>query len=222
MVLGDSQQHNHGRLRVAPFLSAGCPTQIPLFDTGLGETAMTNDHEDPMEQRLRWMTENLNGAYMARHPEGHRNAGSHCTNSGTCIIACCYINALGKVLLKGGPSSHPRRDFARFQAFLQRCMTDFLIESSAMGLPLTPRGRSGGDEWLYEVFRCGFVHGYPDTNVAWGRNPALNNFWFDYKGRLTLNIDELVSGFHRGIVEFRRLADADTELRSRFMEYIVT
>lgn len=184
---------------------------------------MTNTHEDAMEQRLRWMMENLNGAYNARHPEGHPNAGDHCTNSGTCIIVCCYINALGKVLLKGDPSrrNHPRPDFARFQAFLQRCMNDFLSESSTMGLPPTPRGRSGGDEWLYEVFRCGFVHGYPGANVAWGRNPTLNKYWFNNKGRLTLNIDELVRGFHRGIVVFRRLADADTELRSRFMEYIV-
>jgi len=184
---------------------------------------MTNAREDAMEQRLRWMKENLNGAYMARHPEGHPNAGGHCTNSGTCIIACCYINALGKVILKGGPpKNRPRRDFARFQAFLQHCMSDFLSESSAMDLSPTPRGRSGGDEWLYEVFRCGFIHGYPGANVAWGRNPDHHKYWFHHQGRLTLNIDELVRGFHRGIEVFRRLADTDTELRSRFMEYIVT
>lgn len=182
---------------------------------------MTKSKEDAMERTLRWMTENLNGAYMARHPEGHRNAGDHCTNSGTCIIACCYINGLGKVLLKGGPpKGSPRRDFKRFQAFLRFCMNDFLSESDAMRLPPTPKNRSGGDEWLYEVFRCGFVHGYP-ANVAWGRNPSLNNYWFKNKGRLTLNIDEIVRGFQRGIEEFRKLEATDTELRSRFMEYIV-
>jgi hypothetical protein len=101
-------------------------------------------------------------------------------------------------------------------------MKDFLSESSAMDLSPTPRGESGGDEWLYEVFRCGFIHGYPGANVAWGRNSAHNKYWFHHRGPLTLNIDELVRGFHRGIVEFRRLADTDTELRSRFMEYIVT
>jgi hypothetical protein len=99
-------------------------------------------------------------------------------------------------------------------------MNDFLSESDAMGLPPTPKGRSGGDEWLYEVFRCGFVHGYP-ANVAGGRNHDSDKYWFKNKGRLTLNIDELVRGFHRGIVEFRRLVTADTDLRSRFMEYIV-
>jgi hypothetical protein len=186
---------------------------------------MTNAHEDAMEQRLRWMTENLNGAYNARHPEGHPNAGGHCTNSGTCIIVCCYINALGKVLLKGGPSrrSHPRPDFARFQAFLQQCMSDFLSESNAMNLPPTPKGRTGGDEWLYEAFRCGFIHGYPGGNVAWARTEpnSYYKYWFHHRGRLTLNIDELVRGFHRGIEEFRRLADTDTELRSRFIEFVV-
>ena len=183
---------------------------------------MTKIKEGAVEQKLRWMTENVKGAYTARHPEGHPNAGGYCTNSGTCIIVCCYINGLGKVLLKGGPpKGSPRRDFKRFQAFLKLCMNDFLRESDAMGLPQTPKKRSGGDEWLYEVFRCGFVHGYPGANVAWGRDPGRNKYWFNHRGRLTLNIDELVRGFQRGIVKFRDLVAADTELFSRFMEYIV-
>jgi hypothetical protein len=32
-------------------------------------------------------------------------------------------------------------------------------------------GSGGGDEWLYEVFRCRFIHGCPGANVAWGRYP---------------------------------------------------
>jgi hypothetical protein len=188
---------------------------------------MTKAKEDECDRKLRWMTENLNGAYAAKHPEGHKNAGKHCTNSGTCIILFCYINALGKVLLKGGPhkngsSGFRRRDFERFQKFLQLCMNDFLIESDSMELGQTPKGKSGGDEWLYEVFRCGFVHGYPAANVAWARKYNCKKYWFESKGRLTLNIDELVRGFLRGIVEFRRLVDSDTDLRSRFKEYIVT
>src|SRR4030042_1316801 len=104
---------------------------------------MTKIKEGAVEQKLRWMTENVNGAYTARHPKGHPNAGDHCTNSGTCIIVCCYINGLGKVLLKGGPPKGRRRDFKRFQAFLRYCMKDFLSESDAMGLPLTPKKQSG-------------------------------------------------------------------------------
>ena len=188
---------------------------------------MTMVREDIVERTLRWMTENLMGAYNATHPPGHPRAGKHCTNSGTCIILFCYINSLGKVLLKGGPpkrgpSRHPCPDFARFQNFLTLCMNDFLNESGAIGLQTTPRGRIGGDEWLYEVFRCGFIHGYPGANVAWSRNPRRHKyFWFDSHGRLTLNIDELVRGFERGVEQFRRLVEADKDLRTRFKEYIL-
>ena len=182
---------------------------------------MKKNHEDTMDRRLRWIEENVNGAYNARHPEGHPEEGKHCTNSGTCIIICCYINGLGKVLLKGGPSNPHRRDFVRFREFLQLCMSDFVVESSTRIWSPTPKNKIGGDEWLYEVFRCGFIHGYPGTNVAWGRNLNLNKYWFnDRKGKLTLNIDELVRGFLRGLKEFRRLADADTDLRSNFKKYI--
>ena len=62
---------------------------------------MTTAHEHIVERSLRWMTENLMGAYNATHPPGHPHAGNHCTNSGTCILVCCYINAMGKVLLEG-------------------------------------------------------------------------------------------------------------------------
>ncbi len=183
---------------------------------------MSSTREDLVERTLRWMTENLNGAYAAQHPVGHPHAGHHCTNSGTCILVCCYINSLGKVLLKGGPSRGPRRDFVRFREFLRLCMNDFVVESAARALPPTPKGRSGGDEWLYEVFRCGFVHGfYPGSNVAWGRKPSLNKYWFDTRSRLTLNIDEFVRGFERGLQEFRQRVATDPELRSRFKEYIL-
>ena len=48
--------------------------------------------EDVMDRRLRWMRENIDGAYHATHPPGHENEGMHCTNSGTCIIVCCYMH----------------------------------------------------------------------------------------------------------------------------------
>jgi hypothetical protein len=183
---------------------------------------MTRANEDAMDKRLRWMNENLLGAYMARHPDGHPKAGGHCTNSGTCILACCYINALGKVLLKGAPpQGTQRRDFARFNEFIRRCMNDFVVESAASALPITPRWGNGGADVLYYFFRNGFVHGYPGVGVGWGRWRDSNNYWFrDRHGRLILNIDELVRGFQRGIGEFRRLAAADPDLRSGFKGYI--
>jgi hypothetical protein len=168
------------------------------------------------------MSENLNGAYDARHPPSHSSAGKHCTNSGTCILVCCYINALGKVLLKGGPSARFRRDFVRFDRFLQACMNDFVTESASRSWPATPKGRRSGEEWLYEVFRCGFVHGfYPGSDVAWGRNPGLRKYWFSNRSRLTLNIDEFKRGFERGLQVFRAQVVADPDLRARFKDYIL-
>jgi len=184
---------------------------------------MVDAREDLMDRTLRWMCENLHGAYTATYAPGHPKAGQYCVNSGTCILVCCYINALGKVLLKGGPASRRDRDFKRFREFLRRCMTDFLSESSRNPLPPTPVGHStDGDKWLYEVFRCGFVHSfYPGTVGAWSRRPKLNEYWFQTGARMALNIDELVRGFSRGVLEFRRLATADRDLRANFKAYII-
>lgn len=184
---------------------------------------MVKKREDLMDKTLRWMGDNLRGAYAAKYVSGHPKEGQFCVNSGTCILVCCYINALGKVLLKGGPISRKERDFKRFREFLYRCMSDFLDESSRKILPPTPIGRSsGGDKWLYEVFRCGFIHSfYPGTVGAWSRRPNLNEYWFQAGPRMALNIDELVQGFERGVKEFRRLATADPDLRTNFKRYII-
>jgi len=120
--------------------------------------------EDDFDKSLSYFAENVNGAYEAVHPEGHDREGKRCSCSGTAIIVCCFINGLGKVLWKqqaakqqrGGP--RPRKDFLRFQRFLQDCMSDFLNESNARGLPPLPDGKTRGDEWLYQVYRCGFVN----------------------------------------------------------------
>jgi hypothetical protein len=38
---------------------------------------------------------------------GHDEEGGYCTNSGTCVLVSCYMEALGKVLMRGtsGPGS---------------------------------------------------------------------------------------------------------------------
>jgi hypothetical protein len=164
--------------------------------------------EDDMDQRLRWMQENVEGAYHAVHPLGHPHAGNHSVNQGTCIIVFCFINALGKVLKKASPG-----DRKRFERFVTLCMADFVNESKSKGL-------SDGPGMLYKAFRCGFVHGQPELAFAWGRKPDKNEYWITSNGRLTLNIDELVRGFQRGIVEFKRQATLDPDLRSSFIRYI--
>jgi len=189
---------------------------------------MTRGREDIVEKTLRHMTENLNGAYNAMHPEGHPNAGDHCTNSGTCILVCCYINALGKILSRGGPPEGTRRrDFIRFREFLKRCMNDFLVESNMRRFPRTPRGRTSGVEWLHEVYRYGFVHAFRPSSphVKWGRfrrkGKPVSRYWFERKGRIVLNIDGLVGGFFRGMDKFRLLVAADNDLRTHFKDYIL-
>ena len=98
-------------------------------------------------------------------------------------------------------------------------MKDFLAESNALSLPPTPKNKTGGDEWLYEVFRCGFVHGYPAGKVRWRRSRSTN-YWSHRNGWLTLNIDELVRGFQRGVKEFQSLAKRNPALQSQFLEFI--
>jgi hypothetical protein len=179
-------------------------------------------HEELMDRTLRWMRENLMGAYTAVHPAGHPQAGQPCTNSGTCVLVCCYMNALGKVLLKGGPHRGARRDFGRFHAFLERCMPDFLTESARKSLPSPPGRRNGGEALLYDVYRCGFVHGfYPSPGFAWGRRPRLQAYWWQHEDDWVLNIDELVRGFQRGMNQFRQIAQADPNLRRRFKDYLL-
>ena len=77
-------------------------------------------------------------------------------------------------------------------------MSDFLNEL-LLDLASYAAGRPGsGDEWLYEVFRCGFIQLDPGWKVAWGRCPRRNRYWLSRRGRLMLNIDGLVRGFQRG------------------------
>ena len=103
--------------------------------------------EDLLDRTLRWMRENLDGANRAVHPAGHSNEGKPCSNSGTAIIVCCYINALGKVLKKG-----KGRDNERFKFFVTECMTDFMNAASTKALPARAGlGAGAGDAWLCRV-----------------------------------------------------------------------
>jgi len=173
---------------------------------------MTKPSESKMDQRLRWMSENVRGAYNARHPAGHIKDGGndHCTNSGTCILVCCYMEALGKVLLAGEHSSSKR-----FQEFVERCVPDLDRELKATG-------RIKPYRWFYKEFRSAFVHGYPKPWYGWKRGGLGRYFLKDKhkKKEAILNIDEFVGGFERGIEKFKECAGADPDLRINFIPYI--
>jgi hypothetical protein len=174
--------------------------------------------EHIMDRTLRWMKENLEGAYEAVHPPDHCHAGGFRTNSGTCIIACCYIESLGKVLYKGSP---PRDKKLRLSKFLECCMPDFIAESDHKQFPATPaKGPKTGVHWLYH-FRCSFVHAHYPEYGSWGRYGKTGDYWcrVDPAG-VTLNIDRLVEGFLKGIEKFEQFALKDPDLRERFLEYI--
>jgi len=49
---------------------------------------MAKPGESKMDERLRWMSENVRGAYNAKHTAGHIKDGGddHCTNSGRAFM----------------------------------------------------------------------------------------------------------------------------------------
>lgn len=170
--------------------------------------------EDLLDRTLRWMRENLDGANRAVHPAGHSNEGKPCSNSGTAIIVCCYINVLGRVLKKG-----KGRDNERFKFFVTECMTDFMNAASTKALPARAGlGAGAGDAWLYHVYRCGFVHEFYAKQSAWTRSTSAR-YWLKYDP-VTLNINGLVKGFYKGVEEFKKKAAADPDLRAKFKAYI--
>jgi hypothetical protein len=145
----------------------------------------------------------------ATYPADHAKAGKHCTNSGTGIIVCCYINALGKVLMKG-----KRRDHERFKKFIRECMPDSLIAGSTKALPPAPCGKVGREFWLYEEFVQAFYPG----KWRWGRS-SNPRYWLK-SNPPTLNIDRLARGFVDGLAIFKRKVAADPDLRKNFESYI--
>ena len=181
-----------------------------------------------IDRTLRWMKENLDGAYNARYSEGHEKSGQHCTNSGTCLLICCYINILGKVLCKGGPDKKVngkriKRDRQRFLQFAERCMPDLVTKSSAKTFPQIKQRPITGQEFLYEIFRCGFVHQfYPNEKSGWSRFPGQEQYWKEATpDRVVLNIDEFKRGFDCGVVRFREIAEIENDLRENFREYLL-
>ena len=165
-----------------------------------------------MDRTLRWMRENLSGARRAVHPPGDPHAGAPCTNSGTALLTCCYIDALGKVLLRGKGGNKQR-----FLRFVRGCMKEFLDAASTRALPPAPSGRSGGDEWLWE-YRCGFVHGFFPPNARWRRS-TRRRYWTGRRG-VTLNVDMLVEAFLAGLEKFRLAVDRAPDMRANFVTYI--
>lgn len=174
--------------------------------------------EDLMDRTLRYMRQNLEGARAAR-----KQNGAYCTNSGTGVLVCCYINALGKVLDKGQHTGRTKnKDRIRFNLFVKKCMTHFLESKSTAKLPPVRAGGPTGDgtRWLYEVYRCGFVHEFFPKRAQFARRPKTSRYWLGNYNPPMLNIDHLVRGFYEGVAKFKELAKDDPDLRIHFKRYI--
>lgn len=177
---------------------------------------------------LRWMTENLEvasgiyrtpagrvrvdpalvsdqrGRLVRRHPRRPKNIDAFLLNSGAALIACCYIDALGKVLRKGAKPKKRKKgrkpelgnNLLRFRTFVLRHMPDFMAECQR-------RGGRFSVKTLYNSYRNGFVHQFATKEARWGRRGPTAPYWSSVSGRPSINIDRLVCGVIAGIADFR-------------------
>lgn len=177
--------------------------------------------KDDFDRVLRWMVENLTVASsiyrstektIAVDPgisvdsNGHpqrisedlpSNLDSWFLNSGSALIACCYVDALGKVVLGGTGGKR-----AGFERFLTDHMGDFVAECTQKGAPFSL-------DTLWKVYRNGFVHQFASGDAVWGRKGRQAPYWFEHNGRPGINIDRFVAGVIEGIGHFRT-AQTDT------------
>lgn len=125
-----------------------------------------------------------------------RDCDDWLNNSGAALIACCYIDALGKVVRKGKGTGRGE-NLLRFRAFVVRHLPDFLAECRR-------KGGSFSVKTLYGTYRCGFAHQFAGRHAMWCRCGAVKPYWFQKNGRPGINIDRLVRGTIAGIEDFHQ------------------
>ncbi len=190
---------------------------------------MPNGSEAPIHKALRWMTEELqvaSGIYRSRagaiavdpalsldadhNPLRRPDAGpprdledqAWLLNSACGLLACCYMDALGKVYLhgQGGNRRH-------FESFINGFMRDDLVaECDRKGPPYNL-------DTLWTTYRNGFVHQFAPGGAFWCRRGRGVDYWFEHQGRPALNIDRLVEGTIAGILRFRMWCDQQVTSR---------
>ena len=175
---------------------------------------MAHEREEDFLRVLRWMRENVDvsssiyrtkSRTVAIDPAVRVDANGHprrqdsvrpddfddaYLNSVVGLTCCCYMDALGKVSLHGN-GGH------RLNTFAERHMPDLKAECDT-------KGGKFSLQTLYKVYRCGFVHQFASTDMAWSRHGGrAGDYWFvkadDKPG---LNIDRLAEGMIRGIDDF--------------------
>src|SRR5262245_29740189 len=115
--------------------------------------------------------------------------------SAAALVACCYIDALGKVLCKhtkAQPAPHP----LRFKAFIAAHMPDFTQECAA-------KGGEHSVDILYTRYRCGFAHQFAERDAHWGRDGRDRPYWYVRSSHPALNVDRFLCGVIAGIHDFQ-------------------
>jgi len=173
---------------------------------------MAQPYEEEFQKVLRWMRENLNlvsAIYQTTSgtlafdpavtlgPKGMPirgvapapgNVGSWLLNSVTGLVACCYMDALGKVGQQG------KRPYS-LNGFAQAHMPDLVAECTAKGGDYTLNT-------LYVAYRCGFAHTFASANAVWDRLGRNKEYWFPGPKKPGLNVDRLADGVVAGIDHF--------------------
>lgn len=109
-------------------------------------------------------------------------------SSTTGLVACCHMDALGKVTQRGD-SGYALNAFAKVH------MRDLVAECTA----------KGGDhslETLFRIYRCGFAHSFASAKAAWNRLGRDEDYWYSGPEKPGLNVDRLAKGVLAGIDHF--------------------
>lgn len=173
--------------------------------------------EERFERILRWMITNLeisSSVYrspsaellvdteLSREPSGEyvrKGSGSPPNfedwelNSASGLLACCYIDALGKVLHRG--NGNPG-NVERMKKFIAEHMKDLEAECEEHGDEMTL-------DMFCKLYRHGFVHQFADYDAHWGRDGRTKPYLYRRNGSLVLNLDRFAEGTVHAIRGFR-------------------
>ena len=174
---------------------------------------MAHEKEEAFLRVLRWMRENIDVVSSVYRTEANAVAvdvalnldadgnprrisddrppdlDSWFLNSATGLVCCCYMDALGKVILRG-------KGGYRLNTFATAHMPDLVAECNA-------KGGTFSLETLYRLFRNGFVHQFAASKMCWERKSRAKDYWFmSSDGKPGLNVDRLAAGSVTGIRRF--------------------
>lgn len=198
-------------------------------------TPNTLKYLDRME---RWMLDNLEVV----NGQAVRNGQPVAANSGTLLLICSYIDALGGYLCGRATETfgHHRASNKRgFENFVWSYMPRFraaaltakgteirrtvTVDRCAPGCsarrPAVKRKKLNFCEMLYTLYRNGLVHEFlPRSWAGYARGTRVCVCWDSRRRRLVVDLDELVGDFREALAGYCADVRNDRAVRSRFRE----